>query len=308
MAVYDSAFLYFVFYDDGSCGCPAGYFVSDPLEIPGISQGGDDETFSVGDFIDYTDISDPDDPLTVTLEYVGYADGGWIGREQCGCEDPPVYDYYYISNDDSLLSGDEITVVADTFTVCFLAGTVISCPGGARPIEDLAVGDLVVTADGDVRPVRFVGRQTVATMFADPLRTRPIRIAAGALGAGLPIRDLCVSPDHALFIGGALVQAGALVDGAAIAPMTDLPERFTYFHVELADHSLILAEGVPAETFVDNVTRRRFDNYADYEALYGEHAPSIAEMALPRVKSARQVPRAVRMRQSRRGLQLSVAS
>jgi hypothetical protein len=48
-----------------------------------------------------------------------------------------------------------------------------------------------------------------------------------------------------------------------------MPERFTYFHVEIADHALILAEGVPAETFLDTVTRRRFDKFADYVALYG---------------------------------------
>ena len=189
-----------------------------------------------------------------------------------------------------------IAVVEENFTVCFLAGTAIACPGGERPIEDLAVGDLVMTADGGVRPVRFVGRQTFATLFADPRRTRPIRIAAGALGEGLPVRDLCVSPDHALLVEGVLVQAGALVNGTTIAPISDLPERFTYFHVELEDHSLILAEGVPAETFVDNVTRRRFDNWAEYEALYGDGLPRIAEMALPRIKSARQVPRTLRRR------------
>jgi hypothetical protein len=58
----------------------------------------------------------------------------------------------------------------------------------------------------------------------------------------------------------------------------------------------VLAEGAPAETYVDHVTRRRFDNYAEYAALYGDEAPSIAELPLPRVKSARQLPAAVRAR------------
>ena len=65
-----------------------------------------------------------------------------------------------------------------------------------------------------------------------------------------------------------------------------MPASFTYWHVELAGHSLILAEGVPAETFVDNVDRLGFDNWAEHEALYGREAP-VAEMALPRAKARR---------------------
>ena len=175
------------------------------------------------------------------------------------------------------------------------------------PVEALAIGDPVRTADGRTAPVRWVGVQSVVTLFADPLRTLPIRIAAGALGEDLPIRDLCVSPDHALLLDGVLVQAGALVNGTTIVRETAMPERFTYYHVELDDHSLILAEGVPAETFVDNVTRRRFDNWAEYAALYGEDAAAIAEMDAPRVKSARQLPTALRMRIATKGSRTAAA-
>jgi hypothetical protein len=183
-----------------------------------------------------------------------------------------------------------------SFVVCFLAGTRIATPAGDTSVEDLAIGDLVLTADGRSAPVRWVGVQSVVTFFADPLRSFPIRIAAGALGEGLPVRDLLVSPDHALMLDGVLVQAGALVNGTTIVRETAMPDRFTYYHVELDDHSLVIAEGVPAETFVDNVTRRRFDNYAEFEALYGDGGATIAELELPRVKSARQLPQALRER------------
>ena len=192
--------------------------------------------------------------------------------------------------------GATATNDGSSFVVCFLAGTRIATPTGEAAVEDLAIGDLVLTADGRTAPVRWVGVQSVVTFFADRLRTFPVRIMAGALGEGLPVRDLLVSPDHALMLDGVLVQAGALVNGTTILRETAMPERFTYFHVELDDHSLILAEGVPAETFVDNVTRRRFDNFAEYEALYGDTGATIAEMDVPRVKSARQLPAALRER------------
>jgi len=156
-----------------------------------------------------------------------------------------------------------------TFTLCLLTGTRIATPDGAVAVEDLRIGDLVLTAAGHAAPVRWVGVQTVVSFFADRLRNFPIRIMAGALGEGMPVRDLFVSPDHALMLDGVLVQAGALVNGTTIIRETAMPERFTYYHIELEDHALILAEGVPAETFVDHGARRRFDNFATFEALYG---------------------------------------
>ncbi|GGC60868.1 Hint domain-containing protein [Chelatococcus reniformis] len=184
----------------------------------------------------------------------------------------------------------------DIVATCFCAGTRIATPTGERAVETLAAGDLVLTAEGETRPVLWIGRQTVATAFADPLRTSPVRIAAGALAEGVPARDLHVSPDHAMLLEGVLAQAGALVNGTTIARVAPAEARFTYFHIELADHALVLAEGAPAETFVDNVTRRRFDNYAEYEVLFGESRARMPELELPRVKSARQLPSAVRER------------
>ncbi|GAB4069293.1 Hint domain-containing protein [Ancylobacter sonchi] len=197
---------------------------------------------------------------------------------------------YWWFTDTEQEAGDYAERDGTSFIVCFLAGTMIATPTGEVAIETLKPGDLVLTADGSTKPVRWLARQSVSTLFADPLKVMPIRIRSGALGEGLPLRDLFVSCDHALEIDGVLVQAGALVNGTSIARHTDMPQRFAYFHVELDDHSLILAEGVAAETFVDNVTRRRFDNW--------QEAPqsAIAELDLPRVKSARQLPRHIRAR------------
>ena len=140
-----------------------------------------------------------------------------------------------------------------------------------------------------------MGRQTVSTRFGDPLSVLPIRIRAGALGEALPERDLLVSPCHAVLVGEVLVQAGALVNGLTITREADVPERFTYHHVELADHSLILAEGVPAETFIDSVEGRWFDNWAERPARQPDQL-EVVELDYPRVQSARQIPPAMRRR------------
>ena len=171
----------------------------------------------------------------------------------------------------------------------------------------MKIGDLVTTSDSLQKPVSWIGRQTVSTAFADPLRVLPIRIRAGALDEQVPSRDLLLSPDHAILVGGVLVQAGALVNGASITREASVPEAFTYYHVEVDDHSLILAENTPAETFVDNVDRLNFDNWAEHEALYPDGKP-IVEMPYPRAKAHRQVPRSIREQLSERAAALCGAA
>jgi hypothetical protein len=191
------------------------------------------------------------------------------------------------------MAGTEYAFVADP--ACFAAGTRIATARGKIAVEKLNIGDMAVTAGGNCVPVRWIGVNTVATRGRDPLRVLPVRIRAGALGENLPERDLLVSQDHALFLGGILVQAGALVNGRSITRETNMPRSFVYYHVEVASHALILAEGAAAETFVDNISRVSFDNWAEHEALYGSEA-AIPEMPYPRAKSARQLPAALRRR------------
>jgi len=195
------------------------------------------------------------------------------------------------------------------FPVCFLSGVRIATPTGDIVVERLSIGDLVLTSDGHTIPVKWVGRQTVVTVFGPPENHRPVLVEAGALGEGLPTAGLRVTSDHALLIDGVLVQAGALVNGTTVRRLTaaELGERYVVYHVETEGHEVIVAEGMPAETFVDNVTRRRFDNYAEYLALYGEQGATIAEIPAPRVKSARQLPQSIRERVAERARALASA-
>jgi hypothetical protein len=246
------------------------------------SDGLGDTQFTFGETINFQ--GDPEDYI-----FSGSFGSGWIGQDEEGL-------FWLFTNDNTIADGAIINADTNPFTVCFLADTFIATPDGPRAVETLAPGDLVLLADGRAAPVRWLGVQTIVKAFVDPLRSFPIRIAAGALGEGLPVRDLFVSPDHALFLDGALVQAGALVNGSTVCRVADVPDTFRYFHVELDEHALLLAEGVPTESFLDTVTRRRFDNAADYEARVGAATARIAEMSVPRVKSARQLPQATRRR------------
>jgi hypothetical protein len=188
----------------------------------------------------------------------------------------------------------DVTITHYHDTICFMAGTMIRTPDGEVAIETLKRGDLVLTNDGRSVPVDWLGVQTVSLKFADKMRVLPIRLRAGAIAENVPSRDLLVSPDHALLVEGALIQAGALINGSSVVRETNVPTTFTYYHVEVEDHSLIMVENTPAETFVDNVDRLGFDNWAEHEALYpnGKH---VEELPYPRAKSHRQVPVSIRV-------------
>jgi hypothetical protein len=90
-----------------------------------------------------------------------------------------------------------------------------------------------------------------------------------------------------LFIDGLLVQANALVNGTSIVRDGAMPERFSYDHAELATHELLYAEGVPAESFVDNIERMNFQNWDERTSP----TEAITELPYPRLKSARQLPK-----------------
>jgi hypothetical protein len=125
----------------------------------------------------------------------------------------------------------------------------------------------------------------------------PVSFAAGSLGDGLPTADLTVTADHGMFIDGVICHAGALVNGTTITrvPLAEMGASYTAYHIETEEHEIILANGALTETFIDNVSRRVFDNYAEFEALYGD-VPEMEELPYPRAMSARQVPERLKVK------------
>jgi hypothetical protein len=151
----------------------------------------------------------------------------------------------------------------------------------------------LVTVAGQAKRIDWIGRRRLAAQFCDPLRCWPIRIRAHALGENQPSRDLLVSPDHAMLVDEVLIHAGALVNGVSILRESAPPPAFTYYHLELDEHALILAENAATESFIDNADRMGFDNWEEHEALYPEGKP-MRELDIPRAKAARQVPMRLR--------------
>ncbi|WP_049641997.1 Hint domain-containing protein [Candidatus Rhodobacter oscarellae] len=187
---------------------------------------------------------------------------------------------------------DDLSISANVS--CFVAGTGIACIGGERPVEDLAIGDLICTADGRAVPVLWIGRQRLRRGLAMP-SAWPVEFAPGALGPGVPHRALQVSPDHGIVLDRLVFNASALVnqDTVRFVPASEIPKELTYYHIETENHDVILANGAPAETFLDAAGRAAFDNHAEYLDLYGAER-IIPEMRMPRISTARLVPETVK--------------
>ena len=146
-----------------------------------------------------------------------------------------------------------------TVTPCFATGTRIATPDGATAIEALSVGDKVLNAEGEALAIKWLGhRQVNCAAHPSPEDVWPVRIRADAFAAGQPSRDLLVSPEHAILVDGFLMPARALINGATIAQ--ELVDQVTYWHLELASHDVILAEGLPAESYLDTGNRGAFVN------------------------------------------------
>ena len=163
-----------------------------------------------------------------------------------------------------------------TTVQCFARGTRIASPRGALPVETLSAGDAVLLASGGTARINWIGyRQVDCRRHPQPGNVWPVCIRRGAFGEAGPHRDLLLSPDHAVFADDVLIPVKYLINGRSIRQVRR--DRIDYFHIELARHDILLAEGLAVESYLDTGSRRHFANggvppalHADFSSLAWE--------------------------------------
>jgi len=174
-------------------------------------------------------------------------------------------------------TGSGTRITAEPGAPCYRSGTHILTDRGEVAVEHLRIGDLVQTVLGDALiPIAWVGRREVdCARHPHPRKVWPVRIAAGAFGSNRPHTDLFLSPDHAVYVNGVLIPIRHLINGSTI---TQVPiDQVTYHHVELPAHDVLLAEGLPAESFLDLRDGSNYANRPGPTRLYPDYSARMWE-------------------------------
>ena len=148
---------------------------------------------------------------------------------------------------------------AELSALCFRKDTRILTPSGERRVQDLAVGDLVLTYRGEKRPIAWIGTGQVLATRGRRNAATPVIIKKGALDDNVPNRDLHVTKGHAIFVADVLIPVEFLVNHRSIL-WDDLAQEVTLYHIELETHDVLIADGAPAESYRDDGNRWLFRN------------------------------------------------
>ena len=157
------------------------------------------------------------------------------------------------------LHGKRAGAPIENVVPCFTPGTVIATPTGERRVEDLCIGDRVLTRDNGLQEIRWIGSCRLA---AEDLRAapdlRPVLIRSGALDFGLPEQDILVSPWHnvliqndkaaAFFEDSEVLSAAGHLTGLDGIDVVDV-EQVTYIHFMFDQHQVVLSNGFWTESF-----------------------------------------------------------
>jgi len=185
---------------------------------------------------------------------------------------------------------------------CYCPGTLILTDRGEVPVEDLVIGDSVMTMSGAARPIKWIGWRGYAGRFMQGQKDiLPICVKAGAIDDNVPRRDLWISPHHAMYLDGVLIEAIDLVNGVTIAQAEEI-ERVEYFHIELESHDVLIAEGSLSESYVDDDNRGMFHNAHEYASLCSDQASGPARYCAPRCNEGYHVEAVRRQLALRAGL------
>ena len=144
-------------------------------------------------------------------------------------------------------------------TACFLPGTLITTTHGEVPVEKLNVSDTVVTLEGRMRPIRWIGHGRALATRGRRNAATPVIVRKGALDDNVPNRDLHITKGHSLFVDDVLIPVEFLINHRSIL-WNDRAQEVTVYHLELDAHDVLLANGTPAESYRDDGNRWLFQN------------------------------------------------
>ncbi len=156
------------------------------------------------------------------------------------------------------LSSGRFQGTLDENLACFVKGTSITTDHGEVPVEFLTAGDLVRTESGGLATIKWIGYRRLDCSQHRSQDVWPVQIHVDAFGPGLPHRLLWLSPDHAIYTDGVLIPIRLLINNGTIAQ--EPRKHIVYFHIELETHDVLLAEGLPAESYLDTGNRAAFEN------------------------------------------------
>lgn len=223
--------------------------------------GADDDTFvlntreeAYGDVIDGgTDGTDYD---TLDLRNLGRFD---IINETVDADGDSTSGTVNFLDADGTVEGQLVFSEIENLIPCFTPGTRIATPRGEVAVEDLSIGDRIITRDDGVQAIEWIGKKYVTTqeMLAQP-KLKPVLIKKGALGNNLPERDMWVSPNHRMLLANentqmlfdereVLVAAKHLVGQPGIMKVDTM--GIEYIHVMFKRHQVILGDGSWTESF-----------------------------------------------------------
>lgn len=148
------------------------------------------------------------------------------------------------------------------YAVCFLEDTQIAVPDGLKAIQDMAVGDEVLISREGVTvtdAITWVGKAhwNVRTHLPDDQAGYPVRVLQNAIAEGVPFKDLLVTAEHCLFLNGHFVPARMLVNGRSIFYDKTITS-YDYYHIETTKHSIVSADGLLTESYLDTGNRHSF--------------------------------------------------
>ena len=171
-------------------------------------------------------------------------------------------------------TGNDVTVG------CFAAGANILTTTGEIPVEALREGDLLpVHSRPEPMAIVWIGRRHVNCLrHPNPAGVCPVRVAAHAVAPGQPRRELYLSPDHAVFVDGVLIPIRHLINGTTIRQVPK--DEVAYYHIELEQHDVLLADGLPCESYLDRGDRRDFGNVGEAIAPHPDFSSMPRDVAM----------------------------